>query len=97
MCIRVAEEILCGLSQEGGNVRHFLYKVSKIVLMLFLSIQFLSSLAVSSADFADPDGDGLSDHDEETIYQTDPAMADTDGDGINDGTEVVFWRKCVVC
>ncbi len=51
---------------------------------------------------ADLDGDGLSDFDETTFYQTNPALPDTDGDGVNDFDEVksgtdpnepssVFW------
>ena len=37
---------------------------------------------------ADTDGDGLTDADELTIYNTDPFKADTDGDGLSDGQEV---------
>ena len=36
----------------------------------------------------DTDGNGLSDHDERHIYQTDPIRADTDGDGVNDHDEI---------
>lgn len=36
----------------------------------------------------DEDGDGISDYDEVTRYQTDPTNADTDGDGYSDGDEV---------
>ncbi len=38
------------------------------------------------AGSADPDGDGLTNDDEEALG-TDPALADTDGDGVNDGDE----------
>jgi len=68
----------------------FLSRMSKIGLISAISILFLSSINVYSADF---DGDGLSDQDETTLYHTDPNNADTDGDGINDGTEVAFWRN----
>lgn len=43
--------------------------------------------AVFNDRFADTDGDGLSDLDEQ-IFQTNPLLADTDGDGTNDGAEV---------
>jgi hypothetical protein len=36
----------------------------------------------------DKDGDGLTDHDEENIYETNPNVPDTDGDGVNDGDEI---------
>ncbi len=36
----------------------------------------------------DSDGDGLSDEDERTIYNTNPNNADTDGDGLSDGDEI---------
>ena len=39
----------------------------------------------------DSDCDGLSDADEDDIYDTDPQLADTDGDGMLDGKEVSFW------
>lgn len=47
----------------------------------------ISSLSNSLAHI-DTDGDGLSDIDEETVWNTDPLKADTDGDGYNDGLEV---------
>ena len=36
----------------------------------------------------DSDGDGLSDFDEVTKYNTDPFEADTDNDGLTDGLEI---------
>ncbi len=36
----------------------------------------------------DTEGDGLFDHEEVKIYQTDPRSADTDKDGISDGDEI---------
>ena len=33
----------------------------------------------------DSDADGLSNNDEQYIYETDPNLADTDGDGLEDG------------
>lgn len=43
-----------------------------------------------SFDFADSDGDGLSDAEELSIYGTNPALADTDSDGLSDGLEVLL-------
>jgi hypothetical protein len=40
----------------------------------------------------DSDGDGLSDWDEISNYQTDPMRADTDGDGLSDGQEVTQYK-----
>ncbi|PON16719.1 hypothetical protein C2W62_17005 [Candidatus Entotheonella serta] len=40
----------------------------------------------------DTDKDGIPDHEENTVYGTDPNKADTDGDGINDGAEVALWK-----
>jgi hypothetical protein len=37
----------------------------------------------------DIDGDGLTNDDETTLYNTDPENADTDGDGLSDGEEVL--------
>jgi len=37
----------------------------------------------------DSDGDGLSDNEEITVYQTDPTNSDTDDDGFPDGAEVL--------
>ena len=39
----------------------------------------------------DRDGDGLTNYDEETIYNTDPDDIDTDDDQINDGDEINTW------
>ncbi len=37
----------------------------------------------------DPDGDGISSHDEIFLYDTDPLVADTDADGIADNVELM--------
>jgi hypothetical protein len=37
----------------------------------------------------DPDGDGISSHDEIFLYDTDPLVADTDADGITDNIELM--------
>jgi hypothetical protein len=45
--------------------------------------------AVRDVDMAsDGDGDGLTDWEETTEHDTDPALPDTDGDGMGDGAEV---------
>lgn len=36
----------------------------------------------------DSDGDGISDYDEVTVFETDPENEDTDGDGFKDGEEI---------
>lgn len=41
----------------------------------------------------DTDNDGISDENEESIYQTDPYSFDTDSDGIADGIELIFWEE----
>ncbi|MBR9978588.1 MAG: OmpA family protein [Bacteroidetes bacterium] len=40
----------------------------------------------------DSDGDGLTDEDETSIYNTDPFNPDTDGDGLSDGDEVLIHK-----
>ena len=41
------------------------------------------------ASGTDSDGDGLSDDDEDNVYNTDKTRSDTDGDGFSDGQEVL--------
>jgi len=43
----------------------------------------------SGASSIDTDQDGISDFDEQFLYNTDPNQADTDNDGISDGVEIV--------
>ena len=43
---------------------------------------------VSESVFRDSDGDGITDYDEISIFNTDPYSADSDGDGFIDGVEV---------
>jgi len=51
-------------------------------------------IAIASNDpLADPDGDGLTTEDEDTIYNTHPGVADTDQDGIDDGDEIALWAS----
>jgi hypothetical protein len=44
--------------------------------------------AVFTPDSTDPDEDGLSNHQELTVYNTNPYKSDSDGDGINDSEEI---------
>ena len=57
-------------------------------IYLFSFICALAFFGLSSAYAQDSDGDGLSDSDEQNLYQTDPNNADTDADGLNDKFEV---------
>ncbi|MFA5935973.1 MAG: hypothetical protein WC787_03935 [Patescibacteria group bacterium] len=41
----------------------------------------------------DTDGDGLSDYDEENLFQTSPYLADTDGDGSPDNVELALGQN----
>jgi hypothetical protein len=41
----------------------------------------------------DTDGDGLSDYDEETFFQTSPYLRDTDGDGSPDNAELALGQN----
>ncbi|MFA7199285.1 MAG: DUF2341 domain-containing protein, partial [Methanoculleus sp.] len=46
---------------------------------------------VAAGTTDDPDGDGLSNFDEQG-YRTDPLSADTDGDGLSDADEIFLWE-----
>jgi hypothetical protein len=46
-------------------------------------------LGADEVVIVDTDGDGLTDEEEENLYNTDPLDPDTDGDGLWDGTEVL--------
>ncbi len=52
-------------------------------------VQELRRERTASASSIDSDGDGVTDHDEYLLYQTDPNSPDTDGDGVTDGIEIV--------
>jgi len=52
------------------------------------SHESLSLVGGDEPGIVDDDNDGLSNHDELTLYFTDPALADSDDDGINDGDEI---------
>jgi len=45
---------------------------------------------------ADSDYDGLSDGDEENVYETDPLNSDTDGDSLSDGDEIALGLNPLV-
>ena len=56
-----------------------------------LTIEMISSLTVGAsfvADERDSDGDGLTNHEEIVVNQSDPDVPDSDGDGLTDGQEV---------
>ncbi len=54
--------------------------------------EVLGYMAFTAPDLTeDSDADGLSNIDEQYIYETDPNLADTDGDGLEDGTELEYW------
>jgi hypothetical protein len=44
-----------------------------------------------STDATDTDGDGLTDAEELSVYETDPAAPDSDNDGLSDGDEVKVY------
>lgn len=56
-------------------------------LVFFISFYF--GITVYSNSSQDSDHDGLKDHEETTIYHTNPNNNDTDGDGYKDGVEIV--------
>lgn len=47
-----------------------------------------SQLQEEEAKRRDTDGDGLSDYDEQNVFQTSPYLRDSDGDGISDNAEL---------
>jgi hypothetical protein len=54
--------------------------------------EVLGYMAFSAPDLSeDSDTDGLSNSDEQYIYETDPNLADTDGDSLEDGIELEYW------
>lgn len=53
------------------------------------SFEALRRERTSGESALDSDGDGISDHDENNLYGTDPVSADTDGDGVPDGVEIM--------
>ena len=54
--------------------------------------EVLGYMAFAAPDLTeDSDADGLSNNDEQYIYETDPNLADTDGDNLEDGIELEYW------
>ncbi len=54
--------------------------------------EVLGYMAFAAPDLnEDSDTDGLSNNDEQYIYETDPNLPDTDGDGLEDGNELDYW------
>ena len=72
---------------ETGNDEDISYEVDGTADKGFFRLWF-SDQATTDPDGDDFDGDGLSNLDEVTLYQTNPLNADTDGDGLLDGWEV---------
>ena len=60
-----------------------LFSTSPLVELRWKNTADLGDLAL------DPDGDGISSHDEILLHGTDPAFADTDADGIADNIELM--------
>jgi hypothetical protein len=73
---------------ETGEDKDISYEVDGTADKGFFRLWF-SDQATTDPDGDDFDGDGLSNLDEVTLYQTNPLNSDTDGDGLLDGWEVV--------
>ncbi len=61
------------------------------MLKLFLSWTFIFLASISAAHaqaIEDTDNDGIPDHEEASLYYTDPEKSDTDGDGFTDDLEI---------
>ncbi|MBN8456865.1 MAG: LamG domain-containing protein [Verrucomicrobia bacterium] len=54
----------------------------------FTVTETVGSVAGFTPDLADPDQDGLTNHDEIVLHGTNPALKDTDGDQLSDSAEV---------
>ncbi len=61
--------------------RNFIYII--IIYSLLISASFVFAKIET-----DTDNDGLSDHEEQKVYSTDPALTDTDNDGYPDALEI---------
>jgi len=72
---------------ETGNDEDISYEVDGTADKGFFRLWF-SDQPTTDPDGDDFDGDGLSNLDEVTLYQTNPLDSDTDGDGLLDGWEV---------
>jgi len=72
---------------ETGNAENISYEVDGTADKGFFRLWF-SDQPTNDPDGDDFDGDGLSNLDEITLYQTNPLTTDTDGDGLLDGWEV---------
>lgn len=66
-----------------SSVREKRYRI--LILCIVVAI---GGFPAHAQTIVDSDGDGIADHDERTIYGTDPVNPDTDGDGFSDGTEI---------
>lgn len=54
----------------------------------FTVAETVGTVGSFTADLADPDQDGLTNHDEIVLHGTNPTLKDTDGDQLSDGAEV---------
>jgi hypothetical protein len=72
---------------EAGNDEEISYEVDATADKSFFRLKFTDQ-PTNDPDGDDFDGDGLSNWDEVSLYQTDPLNWDTDTDGLGDGWEV---------
>jgi len=68
---------------EDGDLDGFQFRIGEVGKR-----QESGLLKVNTDSGYDSDGDGLTDYDEDNLYNTNKTLPDTDGDGFDDGTEI---------